>query len=132
MSAAVAQALAYACAVLVAIVIGLSLRLWWVSDVAADAKLARDQVQRNHDECIVANVGWEGSVDTLQTALHACTRERDAVRDQGVAAVDQARATAARLSHELASWRTRSAAAEALPACRAVLDLELCPELADY
>jgi regulator of sirC expression with transglutaminase-like and TPR domain len=132
LSGITSQALAWACAALLLLALGLGARLWWVSADRADVRRDLGTATRNHAACLAANAGWERALDQVQGALLTCTRERDEIRARGHESLARAAGRESDLKRELAAWRTASTAAEALPACRAVLDLELCSELGDY
>jgi hypothetical protein len=112
--------------------VGLGIALY-VTDQRADiAEKAVTESVKNHKACTDANTAWSGTVDFIQGALQNCVADRAEVAKTGRAAVGRVRNQVATLEAELATWRSQSTAAELLPQCRGVLELELCPELADY
>jgi chromosome segregation ATPase len=104
--------------------------LQWVR--ASNARQTADMLRAELDATRTANAAWEEVTARLQSSLEQCTREREEIKGQGTRAVDRVRGEMAALSRSLAEWRTHSEAAESLPHCRAVMEMEICAELSDY
>lgn len=117
----------------------LSLALWSASIEVDAITVDRDKHVTNATTaagnligCKAANTAWGDTVDDIQTALHTCTRERSAIEQRGRLAVEAVEAELATLEKQRDAWEANTAAAEQIPSCRAVLDLQLCPELGEY